>query len=93
MLAITKFRDELHHDMQSVASWFLLFDVVTGALLLVFGTIASVHSTAWFVWQWLASASVAVAGVWDVSKFWSFYTNGSDWRTKLPASPKILAKI
>jgi hypothetical protein len=93
LLAITKFRDELHHDMQSVASWFLLFDVVTGAFLLLFGIIASLHSTAWFVWQWLALASVAVVGAWDVRKFWSFYTNGSDWREKLPASPKILANI
>jgi hypothetical protein len=70
----------LNQGMRKVASWYVLFDILT---LIVLVGILAVDSI-WGPWagylpQWFGLAALWFIGLWDLKKLWPFYKGGKDW--------------
>lgn len=75
---------EMPSEIHKIWSWYKLFDVLTLAPLVVLIAVGYIWPGIKYVCDWLSLAAVAGIGIWDVCKFWAYYTKESDWRETLP---------
>jgi hypothetical protein len=81
---IAKKYSSLSKGMETVAGWYVFFDIITVIVFIGFFLLEEV----WGPWpaylpQWLALGLLSFIGAWDLKKLWPFYAGLQDWEEVL----------